>query len=201
FSGAGSVPDACASFGIARGDTFLLDAVDLKSEARIAQLIRPVVEQGNGVEFGELGRLGIRLPGGFWGENPTELILLPISQTGYGSGMGVLVAGVNRHKKLDEDYRSFLSLVAGQIAKSVADARVVDEQRHRSESLAALDRAKTAFFSNISHELRTPLTLILGPLEELRTRAADPATVSLIEIEQVHRNATRLLKLVNTLLE
>jgi PAS domain S-box-containing protein len=196
-----SSAEAMASAGIARGNSFLLDFVNLKSEARIAQLIREVVAQGDAVEFGELNQLGVHLPGGFWGESPTELVLLPISQTGPASGMGVLVAGVNRHKKLDEDYRGFLNLVAGQIAKSVADARVLDGERRRAESLAALDRAKTAFFSNISHELRTPLTLILGPLEELRARGVDPTTVSLGEIELVHRNATRLLKLVNTLLE
>jgi PAS domain S-box-containing protein len=193
--------EAVAFAGIARGNSFLLDVVDLHGEAPIAPLIRRVVDQGEAVEFTQLKKLGIPLPGGFWGVNPTDLILLPITQTGHESGMGVLVAGVNCHKKLDEDYRGFLNLVAGQIAKSVADARVVDEERRRAESLAALDRAKTAFFSNISHELRTPLTLILGPLEELRARATDPTSVSLSELDLVHRNATRLLKLVNTLLE
>ena len=93
--------------------------------------------------------------------------------------MGVIVVGVNRHKRLDEDYRSFLNMVAGQIAKSVADARVVDAERKRAESLAALDRAKTSFFSNISHELRTPLTLILGPLEGLLSRGEDTSPVRL----------------------
>ena len=115
--------------------------------------------------------------------------------------MGVLVVGVNRHKRLDEDYRSFLNLVAGQIAKSVADARVGDAERKRAESLSALDRAKTTFFSNISHELRTPLTLILGPLEDILSRGEDVSSVRSGEIDLVYRNALRLLKLVNTLLD
>ena len=193
--------EAAGSTGIGRGDTFLTDFVDLKSETRLGRLMHEVVERGAAVELGSLPELGISLPGGFWGGHSTDLILLPIAQTGQESGMGVLVAGVNLHKKLDEDYRAFLNLVANQIAKSVADARVVDEERHRAESLAALDRAKTAFFSNISHELRTPLTLILGPVEELRARGTNPTPVSREDVELVYRNASRLLKLVNTLLE
>jgi PAS domain S-box-containing protein len=193
--------EAAGSTGIGHGDLFLTDFVDLKSESRLGRLMREVVERGAAVALGALPESGIRLPGGFWGGHSTDLILLPIAQTGQESGMGVLVAGVNLHKKLDEDYRAFLNLVANQIAKSVADARVVDEERQRAESLAALDRAKTTFFSNISHELRTPLTLILGPLEELRARGTNPASVSREDVELVYRNASRLLKLVNTLLE
>jgi signal transduction histidine kinase len=56
---------------------------------------------------------------------------------------------------------------------------VGDAERKRAESLAALDRAKTTFFSNVSHELRTPLTLILGPLEDLLSRGDDISAVRL----------------------
>jgi PAS domain S-box-containing protein len=68
--------------------------------------------------------------------------------------------------------------------------------------LAELDRAKTTFFSNISHEFRTPLTLMLGPLSD--TIAQQHGTLPRQVVEElavVHRNAQRLLKLVNTLLE
>src|SRR5690606_32860290 len=83
-----------------------------------------------------------------------------------------------------------------------ANARALEAERARAETLAELDRAKTAFFSNVSHEFRTPLTLMLGPLEDLLAGATDPLTPSQRgTLEVTHRNALRLLKLVNSLLD
>jgi Signal transduction histidine kinase len=77
--------------------------------------------------------------------------------------------------------------------------------RHRldrqNRALQDLDRLKTEFFSNVSHELRTPLTCILGPIDLIKGDGAalSPGTVEQLDI--IQRNAFRLLKLVNDLLE
>ncbi|PSO17287.1 hypothetical protein C7G42_21200 [Bradyrhizobium sp. MOS003] len=81
--------------------------------------------------------------------------------------------------------------------------RELEEERRRAEALAEIDRGKTRFFSNISHEFRTPLTLMLGSLEEMKRQAAGAMIPDayLDQVDLVHRNGLRLLKLVNTLLD
>lgn len=54
------------------------------------------------------------------------------------------------------------------------------------------------FFTNISHEFRTPLTLILGPLESLLLENA--GTVYSHTLQLMHRNAKRLINLINELM-
>src|SRR5246127_4244924 len=84
----------------------------------------------------------------------------------------------------------------------MANARAYESERKRAEALAEIDRAKTAFFSNASHEFRTPLTLMLGPVEDALADAAEPLPRGQRErLETARRNALRLLKLVNTLLD
>src|SRR4029078_12610087 len=94
-----------------------------------------------------------------------------------------------------------MELVAGHVASGIASARSYRAQQRRAEELSELDRAKTAFFSNISHEFRTPLTLILAPVAELRGRADAFDAEMREDLDIVWRNGLRLSKLVNTLLD
>ncbi|WP_322518105.1 ATP-binding protein [Rhodopseudomonas palustris] len=143
---------------------------------------------------------GFDFPTGGWRQPPSQAIVLPIQSSGDTGPSGFLIAGLNPFRLYDAAYRDFLALVAAQIAAAITNGDSYQEERRRAEALAEIDRAKTAFFSNVSHEFRTPLTLMLGPLEDVMNQAALPNDQqSLLGI--AHRNGLRLLKLVNTLLD
>ena len=140
--------------------------------------------------------------GGRWPEPPHTAVVLPIVKSGQDRLAGFLVAGASARRPLDEHYRGFLDLLASQIATAVGNAVAYEEERRRAQALYELDRAKTAFFSNVSHEFRTPLTLMLGPVEELLAKShTDLPPAAAGQLEVVNRNGLRLLRLVNTLLD
>ncbi len=127
-------------------------------------------------------------------------IVLPFYQAGGARPQGFIVAGLSPMLRSADSYARFHNLLTASVAQGVGNAAAYEAERRRAESLAALDRAKTAFFSNISHEFRTPLTLMLAPIQDM---LATPAGTSIDHptVDLLHRNAQRLLKLVNTLLE
>lgn len=159
------------------------------------------VRAGRTVVIQRLGERFADLPSGSWDRPPDEAAVVPFPGQD-GSPPGFLVAALNPHRRLGDRYRGFVDLLASQIASAVGNVVAYEVQQRRAEELVELDRAKTAFFSNVSHEFRTPLTLLLGPVAQLRDApaiAADPRLTD--EIDVVARNAQRLSRLVNTLLD
>ena len=122
------------------------------------------------------------------------------------------LADIERHNHaLDRTTRAAEARYAELLdAKAEVDRKV--EQRTKelrgatqqlSEALNKLqeiDRAKTDFFNNVSHELRSPLTLILAPLDEL-IRGRLTGSAQQAALQTMHRNASRLLRLINQLLD
>jgi len=142
------------------------------------------------------------VPKGPWLDPPSAAAIVPIRSNLAHQPVGFMIAGLSSRVEFDEKYNDFLELLSSQVATMIANARAYEEERKRTEALAEIDRAKTAFFSNVSHEFRTPLTLLLGPLQDLLS--GDQGQLSEAVTDQLHmmnRNGARLLRLVNTLLE
>ncbi len=129
---------------------------------------------------------------------PQLVQTVPLADPSGGVG-GVLVMGTNPMRPAAEG-RRLSSAVAARLTTAIANAKVKQQTRERAEALAALDRAKTLFLSDVSHEFRTPLTLLLSPLDQVLSRRS----LSNNERELLltaRRAATRLLKLVQSMLD
>jgi signal transduction histidine kinase/AraC-like DNA-binding protein len=90
-----------------------------------------------------------------------------------------------------------LALRFSRIFKQSEDLAI---ELSKSEERKAVEEFKNRFFANITHEFRTPLMLILSPVEELiRTDSLEAEVVK--PLRTVHRNASKLLRLINQLLD
>ncbi|NOK20014.1 hybrid sensor histidine kinase/response regulator [Corallococcus carmarthensis] len=188
----------CGAVGIERGGPLSPKTVLLDVDSREAAPYLRALE-GERVLRDGLEAL-LALEGGPFGDSVGTLLLQPLAGAGTAAPLGVLVTALSPNRAFDEGHASFSELLSAQVAVSLRNARAYEEERQRAEALAELDRAKTAFFHNISHEFRTPLTLMLGPLEDVLAQV--PVTEGARkDLELVHRNAGRLLRLVNTLLD
>ncbi|NDV95121.1 hybrid sensor histidine kinase/response regulator [Dysgonomonas sp. 521] len=92
-----------------------------------------------------------------------------------------------------------LLLARRQILRNERDKFKLVQIEQEAQQKHEIDDMKLRFFTNISHELRTPLTLIISPLENVIKQTANGDQKN--KLEMVHRNAMRLLGMVNQLLD
>lgn len=135
-----------------------------------------------------------------WPEPCQQAVMLPVVGLHPDRAEAVLTVCVSPRLRLDSEYLAFIERIALALSSAVIRVRTLEQERERSRQLTELDRAKTVFFSNISHEFRTPLTLMLGPLSDLLQDTTMPAHLH-AQAAIAERNAIRLSKLVNALLE
>ena len=126
-----------------------------------------------------------------WSDNVTSLdikIMPPIwltwwAKTIYGVIAILIIFGLMRF------YKHKLQL---------ENSLILEKRNHQQEQ--ELNNERLRFFTNITHELRTPLTLILGPLEDLTVDKSLPEKHA-SKISVIYKSATRLLNLINQILE
>ena len=200
FGTAGLAPDTPASplvVGLSEeASSFSLNGGEIKGRWPLAQVVRTgQSEQVNNLveQFGSL-------PGGPWSESPSVALVLPVAQPGVTLPAGLLVVGISPRRALDDSYRSFFTLVAGQIATAIANTRALEQERKRAEALAELDRAKSQFLANMSHELRTPLNGILGYAQILK-KGKTLTDQQKNGLGIIHQCGDHLLNLINDILD
>ncbi|MFZ0455478.1 MAG: ATP-binding protein [Ignavibacteriaceae bacterium] len=120
-----------------------------------------------------------------------------------GKIMGLMIV-VNKKDKMhfEENDLTLLSIISVQASQLIKNLQLQEEtfqKKKEAEKLLELDRVKTEFFTNISHEFRTPLTLIIGPLEKLMDN--DQIESVQRQYNLIHKNARKLLSLINQLLD
>lgn len=126
---------------------------------------------------------------GVKGKNTIELtvkILPPIWQTPFAYALYAVVLVL------------LLYLARRRVIRRAKARFDIEQERMEARRLHDLDMMKIKFFTNLSHEFRTPLSLILTPLDKV-VKTNDG--ISNNQLRMVHRNARRLLNLINQLLD
>lgn len=190
-----------ATSGTDRADPLLDEQIHLAEPDDHYEQLASAVRQNQVTEAINRGHWK-NLAKGAWDVPPKYVVYLPIQSANRKFPLALLAIGLNPYRKFDEAYRNFLQQIADRIALGLGNVMAYEEEQRRLRVLEELDKAKTLFFTNISHEFRTPLMLMLGPLEELMNRRTPEwSEAEIAKVEVTHRNALRLLKLVNTLLD
>ena len=101
---------------------------------------------------------------------------------------------------------SVLALAGLILARKVVQKREQTKyntlrEKEERQKARELELMKIKFITNVSHEFRTPLTLIVTPIESLMKQTAQSVSVEMHQLKLIHRNARRLLNLVNQLLD
>jgi PAS domain S-box-containing protein len=188
--------------GVTFESTAFPGVIDINQLDPLLEPIGEVIKTKQPISIDLSAELSNNLPTGYWTIPTSKLIFLPITNTGRKYPFAVLVSAISPYRRLDENYRSLFELFTDQLGNEISNLYAYEEERKRAEALSEIDKAKTTFFSNISHEFRTPLTLILGPLEDSLNEFHQLSTIRQRDnIEAAHRNAVRLLRLVNSLLD
>ncbi|HMI05811.1 MAG TPA: two-component regulator propeller domain-containing protein [Pedobacter sp.] len=87
-----------------------------------------------------------------------------------------------------------------EVAKHEKERSEHEKERVINEKEKELNEKRLSFFTNVSHEFRTPLTLVINPVKDLIEKFHHHQSDYLPELNIIHRNARRMLSLVDQLL-
>lgn len=167
------------------GVHMLPDRVSLADEAEHSPWsLAEVVRTRRSVECARIDSRGIALPAGPWADLTETALIVPI-RAAQDSLAGLMVVGVSPRRPLDDEYRAFFELIAGQIGTAIADAKAYEAERRRAEALTEIDRARTYDVRVVAYGEAAVAAALNDPPEEL--------SAELAALNRLYELSTRLL--------
>jgi len=130
-------------------------------------------------------------------EDSTSRLIVPLVHRG--DVLGALEVSAAEGRVFGEYEIQVLSVFADYVSVSIANARILSDERTRVAELTKLDEMKSEFLSTVSHELKTPLTSIIGSASVMRRAPLSDAERDEF-LESIDRQARRLAEMVDQLL-
>ncbi|MET0375249.1 MAG: GAF domain-containing sensor histidine kinase, partial [Rhizorhabdus sp.] len=127
-----------------------------------------------------------------------SMIVIPIPHQG--QTVGVLKYHAPEPNAFSNEDKLIAHLLVGPIAVGFSSIAEADAERAKAE-LQKIITLKEQFVSTVSHELRTPLTSIAGALTLLTSGNVNLPETATPLVEIASRNASRLKRLVDDLLD
>jgi signal transduction histidine kinase/ActR/RegA family two-component response regulator len=142
-----------------------------------------------------------QLPGGIWPEPTTELLVLPLFDSGLDAKLcGILVVGVNSRLRLDTPYIEFLRLVAAEFGSAISALQFVHREREARDEAKRAARMRDEFLAMLSHELRNPLAPLANMMSVLELKD-DDAGLRRRALFTMRNQLHHIMRLVDDLLD
>jgi PAS domain S-box-containing protein len=117
-----------------------------------------------------------------------------------GRPIGVLHLARRRPGPFTPSERLLTQLVADRVATVVDRVSILERERAARAEAERANALKDEFLAIVSHELRTPLNAMLGWVQIIQQRRAEPALVDRA-LDRIERNGRSLTRLVEDLLD
>jgi signal transduction histidine kinase len=118
-----------------------------------------------------------------------------------GFALGTVCVADRRPRELTRDQLVALQALARQAMAQIELGLALQQERESVRRLRELDRLRDQFLSTVSHELRTPLTSVRGWLDLLIEESGSMDDQQRDFLGRADRNADRLSRLVDDLLD
>ncbi|HEX8561547.1 MAG TPA: PAS domain S-box protein [Flavobacterium sp.] len=100
--------------------------IDIVQESQLFPELAETMTSAKATIIAEVPARYGSLPGGFWDKSPSNVLLLPITQSNKQHPVAVMAVGLNPYRQPDPEYLQFFRLIADQIANSLVNVQQID---------------------------------------------------------------------------